>query len=189
MDPFARISRSKRIWEVHTRKILLSSASFILPMVAFTIALLAVVFLKRIDLDHCPYPELCPYLHGRGPSNSSACYVDISVGRLAFVSSLSSTVSFALISSLMTMYGYVVAKQLLQASTKTVSTDLLPTPQKLSYLIRMLNAEAVLLYEMSSQRSGRRSSPSTGTARQKGNAAPQIFRTCRTVLLLCILAR
>jgi len=158
-------------------------------MAAFTVALIVLVFLNRVDLDHCPYPELCPYINQRGPSNSSAYYVDVSVGRLAFVASLSSTVSFALIASLMTMYGYVVAKQLLQASKEDNSGDLLPTPQKLSHLIRMLNAEVMLLYEIIFQRDGRQSPSRMGANRKKKDEAPQMFRTCRSVLLLCLVAR
>jgi hypothetical protein len=63
-----------------------------------------------------PDLSLCPYLDTPGPANSLYHYVDFPAGRLAFILSSSSTISFALVGVLMSMYGYVDASQILHAS-------------------------------------------------------------------------
>lgn len=133
----------------HLTKIAVSASFVVGPMVAFTVAILAIIFSKVIDLDYCPQSELCP--HDKGPklTNGADYYVNFSVCRVAFVSSLSSTFSFALVAAMMTVYGYVIAGQLLQASSSTSSRKSIPlTPHGISTLIRLLDTKMLLMWDM-----------------------------------------
>lgn len=146
------ISRDPRLtqkvpWGGHTRRILLLSFFAVIPMIAFAIAILAIVFKHGVDLNECPDPGLCPYTNGTAPANSSNYYINYSVGRIAFVSSLSSTISFALVPFMMSMFGYVVASQLLRDSKEPHGQISLPTPYVTSKLIRFLNTEAFPLVQ------------------------------------------
>jgi hypothetical protein len=82
--------------------------------------------------------------------DNSAYYVDFPAGRLACVSSLSSTISFTLVAALMTTYGFVVAQQILCLSTSSSASGISPTPRETSTVIRILNAEVPLLRDLDS---------------------------------------
>ncbi|KAF9701743.1 hypothetical protein EKO04_000960 [Ascochyta lentis] len=155
-------------------------------MIAFTVAILTIVFVNEVNLEYCPHPELCPYLDNSGPSNSSEYYVDVSVGRLAFVSSLSSTISFALVASLMTLYGYVVAKQMLRASIQCNKKATLPSPYYMSTLIRILNAEIVPLWDTLSRFCQQPHRSYKGHSFGKQFTTPRVFRLCRAVFVLSL---
>ncbi|KAJ8108294.1 hypothetical protein OPT61_g8272 [Boeremia exigua] len=181
---YAKVSRKKSLWSSHTGKIIFTSSLVIVPMVAFTVTILAIVFTHTIDLDECLQQGLCPYDNTSRPGNSSDYYVDFPVGRLAFVSSLSSTISFALVAAIMSMYGYVVASHLLQTSDLNDAHATLPTPREASILIRLLNAEIILLLEML-QSCYRRILRRKDVGRSKGSP---LLRRCRTVFLLGLAA-
>ena len=55
---------------------MLSAGLIFIPMIAFTITILAVVFPNLIDLDHCPLSELCPALDESRLAFSSDYYID-----------------------------------------------------------------------------------------------------------------
>jgi hypothetical protein len=131
-------------WQPHIKKIILACGLVVIPMIAFTITLLCIVFSKIVSLDRCPYPDLCP----TNSTDSAYYYVDFPVGRLAFVSSLSSTISFALMAALMTMYGFIAARRLLSASESTEALGYMPSSFEISVLVRLLNAEMFPLLEM-----------------------------------------
>jgi hypothetical protein len=175
-------------WDAGTKKIMLLSSLVVLPMVAFTVTMLVVVFSNMIDLNGCPDPGLCPYINNTGPANSSHYYVDFPVGRLAFVSSLSSTVSFALLAVMMSMYGYVVASQILYASQGLDGRALLPTPLGTTELIRLLNAEITLLWDIIVG-SYHRIKQKERQSRKDWIKEPRILRLCRIVFVLSITAR
>lgn len=145
-----RSCTQRRPWKTHTKKILVAASLIVIPMVAFTVAILAIVFSNIVDLYHCPEPELCPYRNVL-PTNGSDYYVDFSVGRLAFVSSLSSTISLALVAAVMTTYGYIVADGFLRVSKASDTRDQLPSPFETSTIKRLLNAEVFLLFETLSE--------------------------------------
>jgi hypothetical protein len=175
-------------WTADIKKIVLLSSAVVVPMLAFTITMLAVVFSHNLDLNACPDPGLCPYLDTPGPANSSYYYVDFPVGRLAFISSLSSTISFALVGVLMSMYGYVVASQIWHASVGPDGQALLPTPLGASTLIRLLNAEITLLWDMA-VRSYDRFKQRKRTTVGKQMKESRVLRICRSVFVLSITAR
>ncbi|KAH6644208.1 hypothetical protein C7974DRAFT_439475 [Boeremia exigua] len=127
----------------HLKKVLLSSAFIVVPMVAFTITVLVVLFSNVVDLDYCPPSQLCNHTVTAG-MNSTDYYVDFPVGRLAFVASLSSTFSLALVAAIMTMYGYVVAKQVLSLPEDLGQQTGSPSSHEMSTLIRVLNGEIIL---------------------------------------------
>jgi hypothetical protein len=183
----SRQGAKKVSWSTHSRKILFLTFLVIVPMIAFTVTIISIVFVNSIDLNDCPDHDLCPYTNSPGPANSSDYYVDFSVGRLAFVSSLSSTISFALVAAMMSLYGYVVAKQIMLASKDLGSQETLPTPYGASTLIRLLNAETFLLGEMIL--SGFRQILRRKSVQKKPRKQPQLLRMCMSVLLLSLAAR
>lgn len=171
----------------NSRKITFLAFLVVVPIIAFTITLISIVFVNVIDLDECPDRALCPYTRNSGPANSSNYYVDFPVGRLTFVSSLSSTISFALVAAMMSLYGYVVAKQIMHASKESGKQTHLPTPYGASTLIRLLNAESLLLGEMfisHCRRVLRRK-----RIQRKPSKQPQLLRMCMSILLLSLGAR
>jgi ABC-type Fe3+ transport system permease subunit len=184
----SRQGTNKVSWSTHSRKILFLAFLVVVPIIAFTVTIISIVFVNSIDLNDCPDRDLCPYTNTTpGPANSSDYYVDFSVGRLAFVSSLSSTISFALVAAMMSLYGYVVAKQIMHASKEPGSQANLPTPYGASTLIRLLNAETILLGEM--LLSGCRKVLTRKRVQRKPSKQPQLLRMCMSVLLLSLTAR
>lgn len=130
------------------RKIILACALVCVPMIAFTITIICIVFIHQVDLNYCPSPNLCYKPHAGVKAESSDYYVDFPVGRLAFVSSLSSTISFTLVAALMMIYGYVAAHQLFGKSCSTDEHGTLPSPYEFTVIIRLLNAEVFVLWAM-----------------------------------------
>ncbi|KAF2821695.1 hypothetical protein CC86DRAFT_470389 [Ophiobolus disseminans] len=98
-----------------------------------------------IDLDYCPYPTLCHRTKPPGTSKGDY-YIDFPVGRLAFVSSLSATISFTLVAAFMVIYSYTAARKLLDASDASQESKDLPSPHDIAVLVRLLNAEIFLLW-------------------------------------------
>ncbi|KAF2110525.1 hypothetical protein BDV96DRAFT_635562 [Lophiotrema nucula] len=173
----------------HARRILLACSIVVIPMMVFTIIMIWAVFAHSLGRSDCPFPELCP---GQDLVNSTLAahyYIDFSAGRLAFISSLSSTISFALVSVLMMIYAYSTASQLLNSSEDHSRQKVLPSPYQTSMLIRVLNAEMLALYELAESKiksmfwHSERSSDAKRKARAPGTLQSGIL-----VLLLCIAA-
>ncbi|KAF2744962.1 hypothetical protein M011DRAFT_460452 [Sporormia fimetaria CBS 119925] len=172
---FSELSGSMR--KPYSRKIFIACGLVVLPMLAFTVAIVWVVFANRLERADCPYPELCPGSHLLNTTSSSMYYVDYSAGRLAFISSLSATISFALVSILMMIYAYTTASELLQSTEQDSRRDVLPSPYQVSILLRVLNAEILVLMELgwerltrifwNKERSRDRSSKSSASALQR----------------------
>lgn len=171
----------------HLKKVLLSSAFIVVPMVAFTITVLVVLFSNVVDLDYCPPSQLCNHTVTAG-MNSTDYYVDFPVGRLAFVASLSSTFSLALVAAIMTMYGYVVAKQVLSLPEDLGQQTGSPSSHEMSTLIRVLNGEIILLYDLT-VRGCRHLFRRDARRRDKSQPTSRILRLCCVVFVTGICTR
>jgi hypothetical protein len=115
-------------------------------MLASSIAILYIVFANLIE-GGCPTQELCSGSDLVNTTSKGYYYVDFPAARLAFVSSWSSTVSFALVGFFMTMFAYVNAATLLHASDNADQASL-PTPHQMSVLLKVMNAEMLVLYTL-----------------------------------------
>jgi hypothetical protein len=171
--------------QAYSKHILLASSIVVVPMVTFTVVILVLVFDNLADSLHCPHEAICPEPPLVNIISSSHYYIDFPATRLVFVSSLSSTISFALVGTLMSIYAYCVADRLTKASVSPNQDKCLPTSCQTSLLIRLLNAEYLSLWELSRQRyrSG------TKAIDHVESAKPTILRASIAVLCLAVLAR
>jgi len=173
----------------HTKHILLASSIVVVPMISFTVVILVLVFHNLAsDLD-CPYSEICPQSPLINVTKASHYYVDFPATRLVFVSSWSSTVSFALVSALMSIYAYCAARRLTEASVSQDQSRCLPTSYETSLVVRLLNADYLSLWELSRpwrRWSFRRSTKSESPGRA---TKPTVLRASIFVLCLAVLAR
>jgi len=112
-------------WKAHTRKIFLACGIVVIPMIVLTVALIWTVFANVINDNRCPILELCPGPEILNATSRSYYYVDYPAARLVFISSWTSTVSFSFVSMLMTLFGYVIACQMLRKSSTEQSDRLL----------------------------------------------------------------
>ncbi|KAF2677830.1 hypothetical protein K458DRAFT_436235 [Lentithecium fluviatile CBS 122367] len=130
----------------HTRKIVLHCLLVTTPMLASSLVILYIVYTNLTTSD-CPSAELCPGPAFINTTSKAFYYVDFPAARLAFISSWSSTVSFALVGFLMAIAAYVNAAALLAASERG-EEDELPSPHQMSLLLRVLNAELMVLWDL-----------------------------------------
>lgn len=179
---------SRAPWTLHVRKVLYACSLVTVPMFAFTIALSWLVFANRVDLNHCPYPNLCRNFNSQATLEGRNYFVDFPVGRLAFVSSLSATLSFTLIAAFMAMYGHTVARQLME-TTRNEHRDNLPSPHNLAVIVRLLNAEVFLLGDLFLEYVSQRFRRSPATKRERRSERSDLTRACLVVLSLGILVR
>lgn len=135
-------------WRTHTQKILLACGLIVAPMFAFTIALVWIVFANLLNQRPCPFPDLCPGPELLNTTGDFYYYVDFPATRLAFLASLSSSISFSLVSIVMSIYAYSIAKELLDSSMGPNQGQSLPSPYQMSVLIRLLNAEILTFWEL-----------------------------------------
>jgi hypothetical protein len=119
-------------------------------MFASSIAILYIVY-SNLVTSSCLNEELCQGPDLVNATSRDAYYVDYPAARLAFISSWSATVSFALLSFLMAFSAYVNASALLGASERG-DQELLPTPHQMSVLLRVLNAELMVLWDLAVSR-------------------------------------
>ncbi|KAI8932959.1 hypothetical protein NX059_010428 [Plenodomus lindquistii] len=130
----------------YKKQIIFMSLLVVLPMTAFTMVILVLVFDNLAKDLNCPIAALCPAPPLINVTSSSHYYVDYPATRVVFVSSWSSTVSFALISAIMVLCAYSSAAQLIKASSSSHANVDLPSPYQLSLLIRILNVEYLSLW-------------------------------------------
>jgi hypothetical protein len=133
-------------WRPYTTKILLHCLIVTTPMLAASLVILYVVY-ANLTASTCPSNELCPGLDLINATSKSDYYINFPAARLAFISSASSTVSFALIGFMMAFAAYVNANALLHASEKD-DQESLPSPHQMSLLLRILNAELLVLWDL-----------------------------------------
>jgi hypothetical protein len=121
--------------EMPPRLVIFSGCCMVsVPMIGFSILILAFVFADQMEKATCPYPELCPLLNA---TQSSYYYVNMPATRLVFVASWSSSISLVLVNMLMMMLSYWVSKQI----TTTTRHSRLPTPYQAMILMKTLNGE------------------------------------------------
>jgi hypothetical protein len=135
-----------------TLRILLAASLIVVPIVSFTITILWIVFTRRVGNAQCPFLEICPGPELVNTTSTSDYFIDFPAARLAFVSSLSSTISFTLVSAMMAMYAYSAARQLFRLSNVNSNVQQLPSPDQLSVLLRMLNADVLAFWDVVSRK-------------------------------------
>ncbi|KAF2629852.1 hypothetical protein BU25DRAFT_336057 [Macroventuria anomochaeta] len=135
---------------LHRRKVVLCCLAIVTPMLASCSVVVWIVFANLVH-ENCPVEELCHELDAINTTSRNHFYIDFPAARLAFIASSSSTVSFALIGLLMTMHAYTNAASFLRASNG-VQTGSLLTPRQLSTLLRVLNAEWMVLWDLSTSK-------------------------------------
>jgi hypothetical protein len=147
----------------HTQRILAGGALVAVPMVVFTIVILALVFSNILENTACPHGDIRPEQPLVNTTSKSHYYVDYPAARLVWISSFSSTVSFAMIGVIMTMFAYRSAAQLLAASSQPNETERLLSPYQTSLLLRILNSDYFSIWDTilysrskSSQRAGKK---------------------------------
>ncbi|KAH9872528.1 hypothetical protein IAQ61_005365 [Plenodomus lingam] len=131
---------------LYKRQILLTSLLVVLPMTVFTIVILALVFSTTVRNLSCHHEAICPAPPLINITSSSYYYVDYPATRLVFISSWSSTISFALVSAIMVMFAYRGAAQLMAASSSANPDNNLPSPYQMSLLMRILNVDYLSLW-------------------------------------------
>ncbi|KAF2731951.1 hypothetical protein EJ04DRAFT_554397 [Polyplosphaeria fusca] len=146
LDESARSDRRPfplRVWKSPVTKIVIVASMVVIPMVVFSIAILALIFTHQMEKVTCPYEDLCPMLN---QTDNNYYYVDYSATQLVFIASWSSSISLSLISMLMFLFSYLTARRILLKSHERDSSDL-PTPFQLALLIKILNGELLALYD------------------------------------------
>jgi hypothetical protein len=106
------------------------------------------VFANMVYNPGCLFEDLYATAGLLNATSKSSYYIGFSAMSLMFMSSWSSTTSFALVGALMTMYGYSVSAQLLPESALEQRSGTGLTPYQISLLIRTLGAEMLALWEL-----------------------------------------
>jgi hypothetical protein len=94
----------------HSKHILLASSIVVVPMITFTVVILVLAFANLASHLDCPYGEICPQFPLINLTKASYYYIYFPATRLVFVSSWSSTVSFALVSALLSISARPIAR-------------------------------------------------------------------------------
>lgn len=115
-------------------------------MLASSVVIIWIVYANLVRTE-CPNQELCPGPDLINVTSKDTYYVDFPAASLAFISSWSSTFSFALVGYLMAMCAYATAASLLRASEKA-DQESLPSPHQMSVMLRILNAELMMLWSL-----------------------------------------
>jgi hypothetical protein len=172
------------IWKSHSRKIVIYCLLITTPMIGSSLAIARIVYANSID-EKCLSEELCPGSDIIGATSANYFYVDFPAARLALISSVSSTLSFTLIGYLMTITAYNTAASFLRMSKNGVHEEL-PSPYQLSLLLRVLNAELIVLWTLAWSKMKRvfLHGERTGDSRP-----PHILRTGVVLLMTGIIAR
>ncbi|KAH7371540.1 hypothetical protein BKA66DRAFT_590917 [Pyrenochaeta sp. MPI-SDFR-AT-0127] len=131
---------------VHIRKIISQCLIVAIPMLASSLLIISIVYANLIN-QNCPFAELCPEPSALNVTSKDYYYIDFPAARLAIISSGSSTISFALVGFLMAIYAYTNAASLLRASEKA-DHESLPSPYQMSILLKVLNAEFMVLWDL-----------------------------------------
>jgi hypothetical protein len=129
---------------VYTRRILWQSSLVTIPMIASSIVVIWIVYANLVS-ESRPDEAL-------GPQSTNATFknhylIDFPAARLAFISSWSATISFALLGVLMAIYSYVNAASYLRVSEKQERGSL-PQSDDTTMLLRLLDAEFMAFVEL-----------------------------------------
>ncbi|KAF2794006.1 hypothetical protein K505DRAFT_325045 [Melanomma pulvis-pyrius CBS 109.77] len=180
------------MWQPHMRKIIFTCGLVLLPMLAFTLTIVGLVFSHSIKQgSDCAHEDLCPpsiptnFTSGH---NNLNYYVDFSATQLTFLASLSSTISFSLVSVLMALYAYSIASELLRMSQTQDQHGDLPTPYQTSMLVRVLNAELLSLWELGAVEGLRAVFKMRISTWRSDLKAPRLLRRTLVVFVSCLVA-
>jgi hypothetical protein len=178
---------STRLWKDHNKEIVIACSLVLLPMVGFSVLILGLVFDNRFSLNECPSPELCHNVNSPDLLRGFNYYVDLPVGRLAFISSLSATISFSCVAALMTLYAFSTARHLTTTHELSGEFEKNPSPHDITLIIRLLDADTSLLWELAT-RFFKRSTvhPHDGSSKKQARK-PRVFYACISVFSLCLL--
>lgn len=174
-------------WRLEKRKIILLCLLVTLPMTAFTITILWLIFGHLVGAAFCPVPELCPRDISAGVDIVDYYYVDYPAAQLAFIASWSSTVSFSLVATLMGIYSHVAARRFLQLPQDGDLATHHPTPYQTSTLLRVLNAELIVLYRLTCAKL--KQIFWQREAQSNGQKSPPLLRSSMAVFLLSTFSR
>lgn len=122
--------------------LLIHASILILPILAFTAVLLALVYYYQWQRHHPP-------ISGLDLSSDfvdDVFYVDLSSTRLILVASWSSSTVLALIGSFMTISSFLVATDLLWTSTRKIRS-FLPSPTDLALMIDLLDGKRMAVWQ------------------------------------------
>lgn len=155
-------------------------------MLISSVVILYIVYANLVT-PTCPLEELCQGSELRNGTSKAFYFVDFSAAQLAFISSWSATVSFALVGFLMVFVSYANASSLLQASERDDQDDL-PSPHQMSVLLRVLNAEMMILWDLASSKVKRIFWNREKETENMQHTSP-ILSTSVIVLLISIAAR
>ena len=123
-------------------------AVVIVPIAVCTGVILWMIFGNLVPTSTCPDADMCLTATQLNNSISDSYIVDVPAARLVFIASWSSTISFGLISALMTMYSFSLAKTWLHTSNSKDSKSRCPTPYETSIILRVLNAEVLTVFQL-----------------------------------------
>jgi hypothetical protein len=129
---------------VYTRRILWQSFLVTVPMVGSSTIVIYIVHANLVS-ESRPDKALSPQLINT--TSEHHYLIDFPAARLAFISSWSATISFALLGVLMALYSYVNAASYLRISEKH-ENESLPGPDHTTSLLRLLNAEFTVSFEL-----------------------------------------
>ena len=121
-------------------EILLASAFLIVPMLALTVALIAMVFRHQMPDNDSTYS----YGNETALALGSAFYVDYSSTTLVYIASLSSTLATLLISAAMLLFSFSLAHDVATNSDRAAASHL-PSPYQLEMLIKMIDGRLMVL--------------------------------------------
>ena len=105
-----------------------------IPLLAFSVVLLGLVFHFRVSHGHVPYSNLD---FPGSQDEAGVYYVNFGATMLIFVASWSSSLAPALVGFALTMFSFPIAHSYLQHSREQRKTGLL-TPYELSIVLRLL---------------------------------------------------
>lgn len=150
-----RLERKASQWQANpfktqNRLIIIVCCLVLLPMAAFTVVLLWMIMAHLIEPSTCTTPELCMSAAQLNQTDfTSADYiVDVPAARLVFIASWSSTLSTTFVGCVMVLYSYVVASKLLRLADEDSHGHAHPNPYQVTLLIRVLNADILVIWDM-----------------------------------------
>lgn len=131
------------------KQIVLACCLICIPMFAFTGVIIWLIFGHSIPTSTCVHEELCLTSEQLNQTIASSHYiVNFPAAQLVFIASWSSTLSFALLGTLMTIYAYSLARDWLYITEQHRRDAKNPTPYQTSVIFGLINADMRALYDL-----------------------------------------
>ena len=154
----------------------LASAVFVVPMVAVTVLLIALVHTHLMPNNQSSYS----INNGTARTLGSAYFVNYSPTTLVYVSSLSSTLATPLIPAAMILFSYSLAESIAQASDKAEEAHSLPSPFQLQLLMRLIDGKLTVLWSYFLY--------ACGSRQRKIPVVPMLWKALALLLVLILFA-